>query len=71
MAAISVVMLILSPQFIFFAIIRFESTFVEDIKMIFKSLEAIPTEEELELKEKLIEAISLHRNLLGYFVLLL
>lgn len=58
-------MLILSPQFIFFAIVRFESTFVDDIKAIFKSLEAIPTIEEFQLNEKLIEAVSLHRNLLG------
>lgn len=42
MADISIVMMILSPQFIFFAIVRFESTFVNDIKMISKSFETIP-----------------------------
>lgn len=56
--------MILLPQLIFLAIANFHDTFIDDVESVFKCLANARANDAVGLKEKLIEAINLHREII-------
>lgn len=63
-AAVSVVYNILVPQFFFYGVLRYESTFIEDIKSMIRKFDQ--RTEDGGLKRRIVEMIQIHNATLKY-----